>query len=646
MKLFEPVRIGSLPLKNRIVMSPMGMGGLVDASGRFTQRAIDYYVARARGGAGLLISGMTRVEMQLEERRESPFSTQPRADGYLYKCGLGELADAVHDYGAKMFIQLTAGFGRVVVPVTLKRQPVAPSVLPCFRDPKLMTRALTIEEVENLFRAFGFAAKVVRDSGIDGVMLHGHEGYLLDQFTTELWNKRTDKYGGSFRKRVTFPTEIVRCIKSAAGRDFPVVYQMALTHYMEGGREAEESIKMAKYFEELGVDAFLVDNGCYETWYWAHPPIYQPPVCMVDAAETIKREVKVPVIAVGKLGYPELAERILGEGKADLVALGRPLLADPEWPNKVRDGCYDDIRPCIGCHEGCLRRIILGSYISCAVNPVTGNERELTFKPAETSKSVLVVGGGPGGMEAARVAAQRGHRVTLWEKMPDLGGNLNAASAPGFKKDMKLYKAYLIRQTKKNGVKVVANKEATPELVFRENADVVIIATGSSCATLDIPGVEKESVVSASDALLSDRLSGASALIIGGGTVGCEVAVYLAQQGRKVAVVEMLDHLADGLFEANAQQLVKMVLDSGIEVFTESEVKEITDQGVIIVDKEGRESSIKADTIVTACGFQPNNGLYESLVNQLPEVYAIGDCVQPRQVMSAVWEGYRLARLI
>lgn len=627
-------------------MSPMGTGGIIDPSGRFSQRAIDYYIARARGGAGLLISGMTRVETQIEERRESPFSTQPRADGYLFGCGLGELADAVHDYGAKMFIQLTAGFGRVVAPVTLRHKPVAPSVLPCFRNPDLMTRALDTEEVESLVRAFGFAAKVVHDSGIDGVMLHGHEGYLLDQFTTELWNKRTDKYGGSFGKRLTFPTEVVQSIKIAAGRDFPVVYQMALTHYLEGGRETEESINMAKHLEEIGVDAFLVDNGCYETWYWAHPPIYQPPGCMVDAAETIKSEVKVPIIAVGKLGYPELAESIIDEGKADFVALGRPLLADPDWPNKMRAGRWEEIRPCIGCHEGCLRRIVLGSYISCAINPLTGNERELSLRPAEVSKSVLVIGGGPGGMEAARVAAQRGHRVTLWEKMPNLGGNLNAASAPGFKKDMRLFKEYLIRQITKNGVEVVMSKEATPESVSEENADVVIIATGSSCATLDIPGVKKESVLSASDALMGDSMSGTSALVIGGGTVGCEVAVYLAERDQKVSVVEKLDHLADGLFEANSQQLVKMVGDSGMEVLTGSEIKEVTSNGVIIVNKEGKETIVKADTIVNATGFEPNCSLFEALRSELPRVYAIGDCVEPRQVMSAVWEAYRLARLI
>jgi 2-enoate reductase len=646
MKLFEPGKIGKVCVKNKIVMSPMGVGGLIDPSGKFTQRAVDYYVARAKGGVGLLISGMTRVEMTLEEQRESPFTPLARVDGYLYGNGLGELADAIHDYGAKVFVQLSAGFGRVVHPLTLRNRPVAPSVLPCFRDPNLMTRALSTEEVENLVGAFGFGAKVLRDSGIDGVMLHGHEGYLFDQFTTELWNRRNDKYGGSFEKRLTFPTEVIQNIKNTVGNGFPVIYQMGLNHYVVGGRGVEESINMAKYFEDIGVDGLLVDNGCYETWYWAHPPVYQPPGCLVDAAETIKKEVKIPVIGVGKLGNPALANRILEQGKADFIALGRPLLADPEWPNKVRNGCWDDIRPCIGCHEGCLKRVILGSYISCAVNPATGNEKELAIRPTEERKSVLVVGGGPGGIEAACVAALRGHSVTLWEKVPRLGGALNAASGPAFKHDLKLYMDYLIRQINRLGVQIVLGKEATIELIKKENADVVIIATGSLPIMPNIPGVKREEVMTALDVLMRDKVPGTSVVVVGGGTVGCETGVYLAQQGRKVTIVEILDHLADGAFEANRQQLVKMVADSGVKVFTHCEVKRVTDQGVVIEDKKGKETNIKTDTIVIAMGFKPNSGLYETLKRELAEVYAIGDCIQPRLIKNAVWEAYRLARLI
>jgi 2-enoate reductase len=420
---------------------------------------------------------------------------------------------------------------------------------------------------------------------------------------------------------------------------------MALTHYFEGGRGAEESIMMAQRLESIGVDALLVDHGCYESWYWPHPPVYQPAGCMVDAAETIKQAVKVPVIAVGKLGYAALAERILEQGKADFIALGRPLLADAEWPNKVRQARTADIRPCIGCHS-CLNRVILGSYISCAVNPVTGNERELSLVPTTNRKSILIVGGGPGGMEAAQVAAQRGHQVKLWEKNETLGGALHAASKPEFKKDIKGYMDYAIRQIDGTDIEVVLGMEATPESITKENADVVIFATGSDFIPGRIPGAERENIFTASDLLMKKEVSGDTAVVIGGGTVGCEIAVYLAQLGKKVTVIEMTDHLANGLFAANRQQLLRMLTESAVSAIMDSEVKSIASEGILIVNKKSEETLVNGDVIVIACGRTPNNQLYGDLNNKLPQVHSIGDCVQPRLIMNAVWEAYRLARLI
>ena len=398
--------------------------------------------------------------------------------------------------------------------------------------------------------------------------------------------------------------------------------------------------------EAAGVDALEVDAGCYETWYWAHPPTTLEPGCMVDMATMAKEVVNIPVIAVGKLGYPELAESVLQDGKADFVCLGRALLADPEWPNKVKQGRLEDIRPCIGCHEGCLKRIFDGKYLSCAVNPATGMEREFTIKPAEQKKSVLVIGGGPGGMEAARVATLRGHQVTLWEKGNALGGNLIPASIPDFKQDYGSLINFLATQIRKLGVTIELGKEATPELIRMIQPDVVFIATGSTPIIPEIPGATSEAVVTAVDVLMGRQRAGESAVIIGGGLVGCETALHLAQKGKNVTIVEILDSVMPEVPPANSMHLLKLLADMDVQILTETKFLEITGNGITIADKYGKRSTLDADTIVLAMGLRSNEGLLDALRDKVPEVYAIGDCVAPRKVINAIWEGFRIARLI
>ncbi len=337
MKLFERGSIGKLHLQNRIVMAPMGIGGLAEADGSLGQRAIDYFTARAKGGTGQIITGMARVSREVDYVANAAGSLG--ADGTMYMASVSELADAVHDYGAKVAVQLTVGRGRNAPNDYLQMiGAVAPSPMPCFANPKVIARELSVEEIERLVQSFGIAAEMLLHAGIDAIEIHAHGGYLLDQFQTALWNKRTDRYGGDLEGRLRFAREIIEAIKKAAGRDFPVIYRFGLTHFLEGGREVEEGLEITRRLETAGVDAFHIDAGCYETRYWSAPPPTQPPGCMVDLAHQVKKEVKVPVIAVGRLGYPELAERVLQEGKADFIALGRALLADPDWPNKVRDG--------------------------------------------------------------------------------------------------------------------------------------------------------------------------------------------------------------------------------------------------------------------------------------------------------------------
>ena len=643
MKLFEPGKIGKLSIKNRILMCPMGVGGLEEPQGGLSQRGIDYYVARAKGGTGLIITGLTRVSREIEP----PLEDKLIIDSKTCVTWLSELAEAVHDYGAKVAIQLTAGLGRVATLDLLKiAGAVAPSALPAFEDPTIMTRELSTEEIERLVHAFEFSAEILRLAGIDAVELHGHEGYLFDQFITALWNKRTDKYGGDLEGRLRFPVEVIEAIKRGAGTDFPVIFRFGLKHYIDGGREVEEGLEIARRLEAAGADAFEVDAGCYETWYWAHPPTTLPPGCMVDMAQMTKRVVKVPVIAVGKLGYPELAERVLQEGKADFICLGRALLADPEWPNKVKKGRLEDIRPCVGCHEGCLKRVFDVKYLSCAVNPATGVERKFTIKPAEKKKSVLIVGGGASGMEAARVTALGGHKVTLWEKGDVLGGNLIPASVPDFKQDYRRLINFLSTQIKKLGVTIEFAKEATAELILEMKPDVVFIATGSTSIVPEIPGVGKKMVVTAVDLLLGKQEAGKSVVVVGGGLIGCETALYLAQKGKKLTIIEMLDGVMLDMYSANRMHLLKLLADADVNILTETKCLEITDNGITIADKYGKRSTLEADTVVLAVGLKSTEGLLEALKDKIPEVYAIGDCVEPRKVINAIWEGFRTARLV
>ena len=556
------------------------------------------------------------------------------------------MADSVHDYGTKIAIQLTAGMGRNAGLQNLKAiGAVAPSPIPCFSDHSVIARELTKDEIKRLIKAFEFAASLLSDAGIDAIELHGHEGYLFDEFMTALWNKRTDEYGRDLDGRLRFASEVIEAIKRGAGADFPIIYRYGLTHYLKGGREIDEGLEIARRLETLGVSALHIDAGCYETWYWAHPTTTMPRGPLVGLAEKVKKVVGIPVITVGKLGYPELAERVLQEGKADFIALGRQLLADPDWANKVKEGNVQDICPCLGCHD-CLSRIEQGKYISCAVNPSCGMEREFTIEVAERQKSVLMVGGGPGGMEAARVAVLKGHKVTLWEKGNALGGNLIPASVPDFKQDYRSLIDYLSTQIKKLGVTIELGKEATPELIYKLRPEVVFIATGSKPTIPDIPGIEKKKVVTAVELLLGGKEAGESVVVIGGGSIGCETALYLAQKGKKVTVVEILDSVMRDIFGANKAHLLELLSAANVKILTEVSVSSITDEGINIADKHGERSVLKVDTVALAVGMNPYGGLFDSIKDKVPEVYAIGDCVEPRRVINAVWEGFRLARLI
>ncbi len=646
LNLFKPGRIGNLRIKNRIVMAPMGSRGLVELDGRLSQRLVDHFTRRAAGGVGLIITGLTYVEVDIEPKLEGVFCTgTPRADSTLFLARFEELAMAVHAYGAKIAVQLTAGRGRISAEADQNAgRVVAPSPVPAFWPPHKKARALTIEEIETIIKDFGITAKMLKGAGIDAVELHAHEGYLIDEFTTALWNQRTDKYGGDFESRLRFPLGIIDSIKSEAGADFPIIYRFGGSHHLDGGREIEESCEMAKRLQQAGVSAFHVDAGCYETSYYAHPPVYMPPGCLLEDVEAIKKVAHIPVIAVGKLGYPKLAEEVLSKGQADFIAMGRPLLADPDWPLKVKEGRSDDIRMCMGCNE-CFRRLLENKYLSCAVNPLVGMEKELALEPAKKKKQVLVVGGGPGGMEAAIIAALRGHEVTLWEKEDKLGGSLVPGAVPAFKNDLSAFKNYLVNQVKEVGVKVELQKEATPELIRKINPDELIIATGAEPATPDCPGVSNDNVITSVDALLGNKKVGDKVVVIGGSEVGCEIAVWLAQQGKAITVVEVLQDILPGTIFMNKMMLQKMLAEAGVTVLTGTNICEIKSSEVIVQNGNGQQT-LQADTVILAVGREKQGALLDSLESELPNIHVIGDCVEPREIRSAIWEAYRTARVI
>lgn len=661
-KLFEPIKIGKVEIKNRIAMAPMCVMGLVTQDGCFSQRAIDYYVERAKGGTGLIIAADAHVENEIEEFKMPIFPCITPSNSFHFIATASELTEQVHAYGAKAFLQMTAGFGHNAVPAMLVGEPVSPSATPNYWDPTVTCRELTTEEVKKLVSRFGEAAEIAVAAGFDGIEVHAmHEGYLLDSFTIAMFNRRRDKYGGDLRGRLTFPIEIVHEIKNKVGRDFPVQLRLSVKSYIkdwnqgglpseefkEKGRDTEESLEAAKILEEAGYDAFNADAGTYEAWYWAHPPRYQEYGCYLPLTEKLKRVVRVPVLVAGKMNLPELAEETIEEGKAaDMIALGRGLLADPYWPNKVMQGRIKSIRPCLGCYDGCLGREMLGRPISCAVNPACGREKEYAVQRADKAKSVMVIGGGVAGMEAARVAALRGHQVALYEKSEKLGGHVIEASVPAFKKGERQLLDWYEAELNELRVEISLNKEVSPALVQEKKPDCVIIATGSKPIILDVPGINKDKVTTATGLLLGRKKPGESVIIVGGGLVGCETALWLAQQGKKVTIVEMLSELmVAGLPvpHSNRMMLLDLLKFHKVGMSTNTKFLGVSGDDIVVENKSHRRM-LSADTVVMAIGLEPEQELYRSIAGRVPNLYLIGDARRPQNIMYAIWDAYEVAR--
>lgn len=644
-RLFEPVRIGKLELRNRIVMPALNTKFGTEW-GAVNDRIIDYFVERAKGGAGLIIIENTCIDWPAGKAGTNPL----RADDWKFVQGLHDLAEAVHLHGAKIATQLQHP-GRQGSALTSAegQQLVAPSEVPCLPTGAEMPHALTIEEIEALMGKFIMGATLTKAAGFDAVEIQGGHGYLITQFMSPYSNKREDEYGRDFEGRMKFPISIVEGIRIAVGPDFPIIFRLSADEYVEGGLTLEDNKPIVQRLEAAGVDAISVSSGIYESTPWysrIFPTAGMPMGCNVSLAQEIKKVVKIPVIVAGKLGDPVLAEKVLREGKADLIAMGRALLADPELPRKAYEGRLEDIRPCIYCNEACIGNISRFWRISCVVNPALGREKEYQIEPARKAKRVLVVGGGPAGMEAARVASLRGHKVTLYERENALGGQLIAASAPQFKQPIGDLAAYLENQIKKLGVKIKLGQEVTPTLVKRLRLDVVIVAAGATLVIPNIPGARRKKVATAIEILLGRKRAGKKAVIIGGGEVGSEMAWFLAEKGKKVTIVEMLGGLAMDMNMFSRFYLMDKLAEFGIEMLINTTAQAITDEGVAVVDMEGNKQVIEADTVIFATGFRANKELEGKLKGAAQEVYTIGDCVKPGKIWGAMESASRIARQI
>jgi len=651
-------------------MSAMDLGFTSD--GTINDQIINFYIERAKGGVGFIVVGGCYPEMN-----GKVWKSIIGLDKDEFIPGLKRLTDAIHRHDVRVAAQLLHA-GRSASSFFTKMQPVAPSAV-AYRSIKEEPRALTIPEIKTVIDNYVSATLRAKKGGFDAVELHGGMGYLINQFLSNATNKRNDEYGGSLENRARFAREMVLAIKETVGNDYPVIFRMSGDDLVENGLKLEESVEIAKILEKAGVDAFSVSPG----WHESKTPIMLmsiPRMAYAYLSAKIKSQLTVPVIASVRINDLKLAEEILDNEQADMVSIGRPLIVDPELPNKYKNGQFDDIRTCIACNQGCFDSLLNFRHVSCIYNAMVGHEGEYKITKADKPKKVVVVGGGPGGMETARVLALRGHNVTLYEKNNQLGGQLRYACIPPGRDEIQNIITYLERQISKLKVTIKIGKEADLHTLEEEHPDAIIVATGGRPIMLNLPGIKGDNVYIASSVLEGKSSLGRDVVIIGGGTVGCEVALYVAKQGamrpdiacfllahkvldakdvvehtskgnRNITLLEMKRKVGGGFGFSTRWVILNELKDAGIKEITEVKVKEIinnhdengqNNRGVAY-EKDGQEHFINADTVIIAVGYSSNNELQKQLEGKFAETYFIGDCVRVRTALEAIHEGFEVA---
>lgn len=677
--LFTPWKIGNVEIKNRIVLTSMGGTNLLGwmEINHFDKAGAEFIMEVAKNNCGLVLPGCQPVY-------------NPMLGQWLHKKkkmykDLAKWMPEFHKTGAKLFVQLTAGFGRSFTidhlmetlytnkalnvlskPImNLDKITAAPSPSPNRWSDKVPSREMTVEEIQEFISAFGKTAKLLKDAGVDGVEIHAvHEGYLLDQFTLKYVNKRTDEYGGSLENRYRFAAEIVKEIKRMCGKDFPVSLRYSVEsktkgfregalpgeEYVEVGRDMAESEIAAKYLQDAGYDMLNCDNGTYDAWYWAHPPIYMPENCNLDDVAHIRKFVDIPVVCAGRMD-PRVAADAIKEGRIDGAGFARPFLADQAWVTKLMNGQEEDIRPCILCHNGCFNMCHYKGVPNdqdlsdslhlarCAVNAETMQHNKHKIVPTNKPKTVHIIGGGIGGMEAARVLKLRGHNPIIHEKAGELGGTFIAASAESYKGKLRELLAWYKKQMKDLQIEVILNENIDNVEQFK--GCPVIVATGSTARVLkSVPGNEK--MIEACEYLTGTPV-GETVAVVGGGLTGCEIAYELALQGKKPIIVEMKDDLISqkGVCLANSSYLREWFALHEIPVYLETTLQSVNDGNIVCKSKDGSEVSIPCDSVISSAGYIAN-----PLTKEGKNVYLVGDCQQVGNLRTVVWRAYEVAMKI
>ena len=668
--LFTPWKIGNVEIKNRIVLCPMGgtsLFGWFELTGcKFDKEAANFFLERARNNVGLIIPGIAPL-------RDTFWGKWLWQNPKMFK-DLKVFMDEIHKTGAKLFVQLTAGMGRswaitelvaplhknkitraIVKPIIdTSHELASPSPQPSRWAHDIECPEMTLEQIHEIIEAFAKTAKLCKEAGVDGVEVHAvHEGYLLDQFSMEFFNKRTDEYGGSFENRYRFATDVVKAIKEACGADFPVSLRYSVESKMKGfcegampgedyvevGRNMAESEKAAKYLQDAGYDMLNADNGTYDSWYWAHPPMYMPQNCNLEDVAHIKQFVDIPVVCAGRM-EPDVGAQAVAEGRIDAVGVARQFLADPEWITKMIEDRLEDIRPCICCHAGCFNFSSSKGHANtqdltdtmglarCALNPETMQSKKYHLEPAKKSKKVAIIGGGIGGMEAAIVCAKRGHTVTLYEKTDKLGGVFIAAAAPSFKEKDRELIAWYRREVAKLPITVKMNTEITD--VKTLDADEIIVATGAKAKRIPVSGAD--TAIEAVDYLLGNKTVGENVVVIGGGLTGCEIAYDLYLQGKKPVIVEAQDDLitTPGICLANTSYLRDFFKTNQVPVHLETTVSEIKADGVVLVRPNGSKETVPADSVILSVGYKPDPVTTKG-------VYVVGDADSVGNLRTVIW---------